>query len=128
WRGSRARYVARHLSGRASRAAAPARNRAAIHRQQTVIGFSFCTGSCPASGGCLNTDAGIVLCFGQGRAENSRVARKMKRMAGSIRMVIADDHPLFRGALREAVSGLFAGGENAEAGSLQERTSVPEPR
>jgi DNA-binding NarL/FixJ family response regulator len=36
------------------------------------------------------------------------------------RLVIADDHPLFRGALREAVSGLFEGTEIAEAGSFDE--------
>jgi DNA-binding NarL/FixJ family response regulator len=36
------------------------------------------------------------------------------------RLVIADDHPLFRGALREAVSGLFGEVEIAEAGSFDE--------
>jgi DNA-binding NarL/FixJ family response regulator len=36
------------------------------------------------------------------------------------RIVIADDHPLFRGALREAVSGLFAHVEIGEAGSFEE--------
>jgi DNA-binding NarL/FixJ family response regulator len=36
------------------------------------------------------------------------------------RLVIADDHPLLRGALREAVSGLFEGTEIAEAGSFDE--------
>jgi DNA-binding NarL/FixJ family response regulator len=36
------------------------------------------------------------------------------------RLVIADDHPLFRGALREAVSGLFSTAEIAEAGSFDE--------
>jgi DNA-binding NarL/FixJ family response regulator len=36
------------------------------------------------------------------------------------RLVIADDHPLFRGALREAVSGLFARAEIAEAGTFEE--------
>jgi DNA-binding NarL/FixJ family response regulator len=36
------------------------------------------------------------------------------------RLVIADDHPLFRGALREAVSGLFERTEIAEAGSFDE--------
>jgi DNA-binding NarL/FixJ family response regulator len=36
------------------------------------------------------------------------------------RMLIADDHPLFRGALREAVSGLFVGTAIAEAGTLDE--------
>jgi DNA-binding NarL/FixJ family response regulator len=38
----------------------------------------------------------------------------------SYRLVIADDHPLFRGALREAVSAMFANVEMAEAGSFDE--------
>jgi DNA-binding NarL/FixJ family response regulator len=36
------------------------------------------------------------------------------------RLVIADDHPLFRGALREAVGGLFEPTNIAEAGSFDE--------
>jgi DNA-binding NarL/FixJ family response regulator len=36
------------------------------------------------------------------------------------RLVIADDHPLFRGALREAVSGLFTKADIAEAGTFDE--------
>jgi DNA-binding NarL/FixJ family response regulator len=36
------------------------------------------------------------------------------------RLVIADDHPLFRGALREAVAGLLDRAEIAEAGSFDE--------
>jgi DNA-binding NarL/FixJ family response regulator len=36
------------------------------------------------------------------------------------RLIIADDHPLFRGALREAVNGLFQNVEIAEAGSFDE--------
>jgi DNA-binding NarL/FixJ family response regulator len=36
------------------------------------------------------------------------------------RLVIADDHPLFRGALREAVGGLFAKADIAEAGTFDE--------
>jgi DNA-binding NarL/FixJ family response regulator len=36
------------------------------------------------------------------------------------RLVIADDHPLFRGALREAVSGLFEAADIAEAGAFDE--------
>jgi DNA-binding NarL/FixJ family response regulator len=36
------------------------------------------------------------------------------------RLVIADDHPLFRGALREAVAGLFREVEIAEAGSFDD--------
>jgi DNA-binding NarL/FixJ family response regulator len=38
----------------------------------------------------------------------------------SYRLVIADDHPLFRGALRAAVSGQFAGAEIAEAGTFED--------
>jgi DNA-binding NarL/FixJ family response regulator len=36
------------------------------------------------------------------------------------RLVIADDHPLFRGALREAVTGLLEGVDIAEAGTFDE--------
>ena len=42
----------------------------------------------------------------------------------SYSFLIADDHPLFRGALREAVSGLFSGGEIAEAGSFDEMVQL----
>ncbi len=44
----------------------------------------------------------------------------MKRVGESTRLVIADDHPLFRGALREAVSGLFEDVDIAEAGSFDD--------
>ena len=40
--------------------------------------------------------------------------------ASHYRLVIADDHPLFRGALREAVAGLFERAEIAEAGTSDE--------
>ena len=40
--------------------------------------------------------------------------------SASHRLVIADDHPLFRGALREAVSGLLAKADIAEAGTFEE--------
>ena len=40
------------------------------------------------------------------------------------RLVIADDHPLFRGALREAVSGLFARADIAEAGTFDEVSTI----
>ena len=36
------------------------------------------------------------------------------------RLIIADDHPLFRGALREAVAGLFEHVEIGEAGSFDD--------
>ena len=42
------------------------------------------------------------------------------------RLVIADDHPLFRGALREAVSGVFGRTEIAEAATFEEVTDLLE--
>jgi DNA-binding NarL/FixJ family response regulator len=42
------------------------------------------------------------------------------------RLAIADDHPLFRGALREAVSGLFERVDIAEAGSFDEISNLLE--
>ena len=45
-------------------------------------------------------------------------------MQSSYRFVIADDHPLFRGALREAVSGLFGDAAIAEAGSFDDAAAL----
>ena len=42
------------------------------------------------------------------------------------RLMIADDHPLFRGALREAVAGLSERVEAAEAGSFDEVVALLE--
>jgi DNA-binding NarL/FixJ family response regulator len=42
----------------------------------------------------------------------------------SYNFVIADDHPLFRGALREAVTGLFADAAIAEAGSFDDAAAL----
>jgi DNA-binding NarL/FixJ family response regulator len=42
------------------------------------------------------------------------------------RLMIADDHPLFRGALREAVSGLFAKADIAEVGTFDDVTAALE--
>ena len=50
----------------------------------------------------------------------------MKRLGESTRLVIADDHPLFRGALREAVSGLLEKADIAEAGSFEDVTKLLE--
>src|SRR5256884_3222667 len=50
----------------------------------------------------------------------------MRRVGESVRLIIADDHPLFRGALREAVSGLFEEVEIAEAGSFEDLTKLLE--
>lgn len=45
---------------------------------------------------------------------------KCLREAEPHRLVIADDHPLFRGALREAIGGVFGGAEIGEAGTFEE--------
>jgi DNA-binding NarL/FixJ family response regulator len=39
-------------------------------------------------------------------------------------LLIADDHPLFRGALREAVTGVFGQAEVAEAGTFEEVSEI----
>jgi DNA-binding NarL/FixJ family response regulator len=44
----------------------------------------------------------------------------------SYRFVIADDHPLFRGALKEAVGNLFGGSKVFEAGGFEELQSLLE--
>lgn len=44
------------------------------------------------------------------------------------RIVIADDHPLFRGALREAVRGIFAEAQVDEAGSFEDLTALLDKR
>jgi DNA-binding NarL/FixJ family response regulator len=41
-------------------------------------------------------------------------------------LVIADDHPLFRGALREAIHGLFGRSDVGEAGTFEEVTELLE--
>ena len=42
------------------------------------------------------------------------------------RVVIADDHPLFRGALREAVTGLIERADIAEAGTFEDTSKLLE--
>jgi DNA-binding NarL/FixJ family response regulator len=42
------------------------------------------------------------------------------------RLVIADDHPMFRGALREAISGMYPQAEIAEAGLFEEISALVE--
>jgi DNA-binding NarL/FixJ family response regulator len=46
--------------------------------------------------------------------------------AESYHLVIADDHPLFRGALREAVNGLVGSANVGEAGTFEEVTELLE--
>jgi len=44
--------------------------------------------------------------------------------SSSFQFVIADDHPLFRGALRQTLEGMFQGVVISEAGSLEEVTAA----
>jgi DNA-binding NarL/FixJ family response regulator len=46
--------------------------------------------------------------------------------AQSYHLLIADDHPLFRGALREAVTGVFGQADVAEAGTFEEVSEILE--
>jgi DNA-binding NarL/FixJ family response regulator len=46
--------------------------------------------------------------------------------AQSHHLLIADDHPLFRGALREAVTGVFGYADVAEAGTFEEVSDILE--
>ena len=46
--------------------------------------------------------------------------------AQSYHLLIADDHPLFRGALREAVTGVFGQADVAEAGTFEEVSELLE--
>ncbi len=52
--------------------------------------------------------------------------RKTVEASDSHRFVIADDHPLFRGALKEAVSNLFEGAKVFEAGGFEDLQSLLE--
>ncbi len=54
-----------------------------------------------------------------GQARGVREALRLNENS-HYRLVIADDHPLFRGALREAVTGLFERVDIAEAGTFNE--------
>src|SRR5260370_20028610 len=46
--------------------------------------------------------------------------------AASTHLVIADDHPLFRDALRQAVAGVVTLGKIDEAGSFEDLTALLE--
>src|SRR5581483_2868649 len=48
------------------------------------------------------------------------------KMMTASRLVIADDHPLFRDALRQAVAGVVASAQIDEAGSFEELTALLE--
>ena len=57
----------------------------------------------------------------------TQVAANLDAMTtAAMRLVIADDHPLFRGALRQAVSGVLAQASIEEAGSFEDLTALLE--
>jgi DNA-binding NarL/FixJ family response regulator len=63
----------------------------------------------------------------EGPGRQGRIRGFLRLSDGSnYRLVIADDHPLFRGALREAVNGLFEHMEIAEAGTFNEAAELLE--
>src|ERR1700692_3744205 len=53
-------------------------------------------------------------------------SKKLMTAAASTRLVIADDHPLFRDALRQAVASVVASARIDEAGSFEELTALLE--
>jgi DNA-binding NarL/FixJ family response regulator len=52
------------------------------------------------------------------------LGERERELSLAYRFVIADDHPLFRGALRAALSGLFADATIAEAGSFDDAAAL----
>src|SRR3954447_24633540 len=50
----------------------------------------------------------------------------MTSAAAKTRLVIADDHPLFRDALRQAVASVVSSANNDDAGSFEELTALLE--
>ena len=62
---------------------------------------------------------------GQGLPRN-RLARSHMTAAVSTHLVIADDHPLFRDALRQAVASVVPSARIGEAGSFEELTALLE--
>src|SRR5580692_5568726 len=55
-----------------------------------------------------------------------RNRQKQMTAAADNHLVIADDHPLFRGALRQAVASVVTSAKIDEAGSFEELTSLLE--
>jgi len=82
--------------------------------------------------GPLDQRASLAAGERQGRIRSSGRAPSHDEQNGTLglseaaqyRLVIADDHPLFRGALREAVSGLLARADIAEAGTFDEVSTI----
>jgi DNA-binding NarL/FixJ family response regulator len=67
---------------------------------------------------CAAPATGADVCATQRRGEREKVQDVQSTQ--TYRLVIADDHPLFRGALRESISGLMERVEIAEAGTFDD--------
>src|SRR5882724_12257574 len=75
---------------------------------------------------CAPRSSDSTMCNGGPKVGRGAVSgtEKERDVESSYHFVIADDHPLFRGALREAVSGLFADATIAEAGSFDDAAAL----
>jgi DNA-binding NarL/FixJ family response regulator len=67
---------------------------------------------------------GADICAVHGRGEWEKIQDVQSTQ--SYRLVIADDHPLFRGALRESISGLLEKVDIAEAGTFDDVVALLE--
>ncbi len=79
----------------------------------------------PCLGNGHNHGAGSGMCVMSDRTldsvvRESTVAQETSPTTGGATIIIADDHPLFRGALRGAIRPLLADATVIEAGSLEE--------
>ena len=72
----------------------------------------------------LLTHARLVERFAQAQKSEQRYCKNF--MASSTRIIIADDHPLFRDALRQAVASVVVGARIDQAGAFDELTSLLE--
>ena len=114
WRANGARHLAGHLCRRASRAAASPRGCSAVSwrmRGDLSAAVDRATGSAVTF-----TERPVFWHACLPRATGVFPLSETP----SHHLLIADDHPLFRGALREAVNGVFGRAEIAEAGTFEE--------
>jgi DNA-binding NarL/FixJ family response regulator len=73
---------------------------------------------------CAARTIGAEICATHARSEREKTQHVQPTQ--TYRLVIADDHPLFRGAMREAVTGLFDRMDIAEAGTFDEVANLLE--
>jgi DNA-binding NarL/FixJ family response regulator len=76
------------------------------------------------SGACISGHKYCKFTHALHLPQGAAYARGPALSSPTYHLLIADDHPLFRGALREAVSGLFERVEIAEAGTFHEMSKI----